>query len=89
LISSSNSNSNDKDDFIQPDEDKNKKKTFFGKIGSFFDKTKENIETKFKEMKIGEKAKGIANTTKTFVQEKSKDIMVIILYFSFTDAYFF
>lgn len=33
-------------------------------------------------MKISEKARDIAKTTKTFVQEKSKDIMVRINTFS-------
>lgn len=52
------------------------KKGFFGKIGNFFEKTKNNIENKLKDMKITDKAKDIAKTTKTFVSEKSKEIMV-------------
>jgi hypothetical protein len=69
-----------------------KPKTFFGKVGSFFDKTAKQI----KEMKIGEKAeilakKGVQTAKEggkfvsqkakeggTFVSKKAKEVMVSI-----------
>ena len=65
------------DDIEEEELQKPKKKPgFFGKIGNFLEKTKNNLETKIKDMKIGEKAKDLAKTTKTFVSEKSKDLIV-------------
>jgi hypothetical protein len=78
IISSDNNDyyqRNNRENVIISQEEK-PKKSFINKIGTFFEKTKDNIEIKLKEMKIGEKAKDIANTTKTFVTEQSKNIMV-------------
>jgi len=65
--------------------EKEKEETFFGKVGNFFGKAKNQLEGKVKEINFTEKAKIIANktkevaqSTKEFVNDKSKDIMVII-----------
>jgi hypothetical protein len=49
-----------------------KKNTFFGKVGTFFQKTADDIGNKLKEMKIPEKF----DKTTDYLDKKTKDVMV-------------
>jgi hypothetical protein len=50
------------------------KKSFFGKVGSFFEKTKNEIGIKIKEMNLNEKL----DKTTSYLDKKTKDVMVSI-----------
>ena len=61
-------------EYMEENEGRKKQGGFFGKVGSFFEKT----ATKIKEMQIGDKTKKILETSSKWVDQSSKKVIVRI-----------